>query len=749
MKAKWISPPPLYGKTSLYVFKKNFTVTDKVSSFLVRVSAETRYRLYINGKELSHGPCKGSQFVKYYEELDCKDALLNGQNEIKVLVMHISPQAGKLFTTARPQDRAALYFDGTLVTDKGEEKIVSDESFSISRANHITYTGRPGTMGSLAPFEIVEENEGYEEVELNVLYTPDAERGFYNSWGVKEQYMLEKRPVQMLDIEEKTPVEAVREYTDENGNYNIIFDAKYYTTAMVRYEYKAPKGTKINIVYTECPYSKADDGTYYKDMRDNADGEFIYGSWEIGDHFDTVIASGGRQEHDMFFFRTYRFVRVECSEKPEYFKMYAARYTYDFSEDAINGGTGYFECSENERYKKFWDISQNTLECCTHETFADCPFYEDQQYIGDARFESMYAWALSNDSNMQKKAILDTLGSIQPDGMVASTAPNMWVQVLHIGSIYMIDLMRSYLRFTGDVDFAKSLVGMISLNISYFEKWKTPEGLINPQDGCRFVDWVDEWNRGTPVNGETAPLSIYNLMYASCLKNAAEICDACGYEGLASDYRKLYKDLVEATNKYCFDKEKGLYVDVVGYRNFSQHTGMWAILSDAVTGDDAKKLAKTMMTADGVAKASFSKIYDLLRALDKVGMYDEYAPELLSQWDDMIAKHCTTWCESNSYPRSECHGWSCIPLYEMTAMILGVTPKENGYEKIKIQPHLMGLTYAKGRVPTGYGYVDISWKKDGEKFTLDISSSKEVEMEIVLPSGKTINTTAKDYSVTE
>ena len=264
MKAKWISPPPLYGKTSLYVFKKNFTVTDKVSSFSVRVSAETRYRLYINGKELSHGPCKGSQFVKYYEELDCKDALLNGQNEIKVLVMHISPQAGKLFTTARPQDRAALYFDGTLVTDKGEEKIVSDESFSISRANHITYTGRPGTMGSLAPFEIVEENEGYEEVELNVLYTPDVERGFYNSWGVKEQYMLEKRPVQMLDIEEKTPVEAVREYTDENGNYNIIFDAKYYTTAMVRYEYKAPKGTKINIVYTECPYIKADDGNVYK-----------------------------------------------------------------------------------------------------------------------------------------------------------------------------------------------------------------------------------------------------------------------------------------------------------------------------------------------------------------------------------------------------------------------------------------------------------------------------------------------------
>ena len=85
----------------------------------------------------------------------------------------------------------------------------------------------------------------------------------------------------------------------------------------------------------------------------------------------------------------------------------------------------------------------------------------------------------------------------------------------------------------------------------------------------------------------------------------------------------------------------------------------------------------------------------------------------------------------------------------MTAMILGVTPLENGFKKIRIKPHLMGLTYAKGRVPTGYGYVDVSWKKDSGKFTLDICSSKEVEMEIVMPNGKTETLTTKEYSISE
>lgn len=748
MDAKWISPPPVYGKASLYNFTKKFTADCKPKSFLVRISAETRYRLYINGKEICHGPCKSTKFVKHYEELDCAYALKEGINEIKAVVLHISPQEGHRFSTTCPRDRAALYFDGTVVTDKGEEKIVSDESFSITRAKHISYTWRDKCMVTIAPFEIIDGNEEYEKVDLEVLYTPDTQRGHYNSWGVKEQYMLEKRPIQLLDLNEKVPVEAVREYYDENGNYNIVLDPKYYTTAMVRYEWKAPKGTKMDIIYTECPLTEAPDGTLYKDMRDNADGAIIYGDWDNGDHYETFTASGDSQEHDIFFFRTFRFIRVECTKKPEYFRMYAARYNYDFTKDAIAGGIGSFICSD-DKYSKMWDISLNTLECCTHETFADCPFYEDQQYIGDARFESKYAWAISNDSLMQKKVIIDTLGSLQPDGMIASTSPNMWVQVLHMSSVYFIEHIRAYLRFTGDIDFVKSIVGAVGFCVSYFEGWKTPEGIINPTDGCRFIDWVTEWNRGLPPNGEKAPLAIYNIMYASALKDAIEICEECGYTGLASDYRRLHADLTKAINRHFFDSEKGLYVDVLGYKTYCEHTGVWAILSDTVTGDDALTLAKKMMTEDGVAKSSFSKIYDLLRALDKVGLYDEYAPELLSQWDNMIEKHCTTWGESASFSRSECHGWSCTPVYEMTAMILGVKPLKDGYEKIRVEPHLMGLTHAKGRVPTGYGYVDVSWKTNGDKFSLDIKSSKEVEMEIVLPSGRTESVIAKEYSAEE
>ena len=92
---------------------------------------------------------------------------------------------------------------------------------------------------------------------------------------------------------------------------------------------------------------------------------------------------------------------------------------------------------------------------------------------------------------------------------------------------------------------------------------------------------------------------------------------------------------------------------------------------------------------------------------------------------------------------------SVAPARETVIAEAGVTSLENCFKKIRIKPHLMGLTYAKGRVPTGYGYVDISWKKEADKFTLDVCSSKEVEMEIVMPSGKTETLITKEYSTTE
>lgn len=77
---------------------------------------------------------------------------------------------------------------------------------------------------------------------------------------------------------------------------------------------------------------------------------------------------------------------------------------------------------------------------------------------------------------------------------------------------------------------------------------------------------------------------------------------------------------------------------------------------------------------------------------------------------------------------SLCHGWSSGFIAFFFSYILGVIPIENGYKKIKIEPHLCGLSCAEGKIPTEYGVIKLKHGADGGK----------IETTIELPDGVTL-----------
>ncbi|MBE7100870.1 MAG: hypothetical protein E7364_04595 [Clostridiales bacterium] len=742
MGAKWItiSKKPNSESGTLYVFKKKILIDKPILSFLVRVSADTRYQLFINGRECSHGPCQGSSFVKYYEEVECGEALRQGENEIFVKVFHIIDD--EQYLTVFRGNKPALYFYGVLSTSSGQTQIGSDESFEVYQVKNIAFQRRDVIINSVPPFEEVYGEISWEKLECSELYIPEEKNHYHSFWGVKEKYMLEKRPIPMLKAKEKQPLVLVKEYMGEDGKYNIIFDAGRFTTAMLAYNYCADEGTEIKIIYTECAMTYNKNGELYKGIRDNLDGVID------STVYDLLIAAGTAQHFEPFFYRAFRFIRVECSKKPKIFQAFAARYVYDFLGNAVNGGAGSFECS-NEKYNHMWEISQNTMECTAHEMFIDCAFYEQQQYIGDGRFEAIFAWRYSNDSALTKKMLVDTAHSQQADGQFAGNYPNITIQILHHTSLMFVPLLREYLRFTGDTHFVRTMTGVVDRMLEFFHDNINEQGLTNPIGGCRFIDWVESWSWGVPNVDENTPMTVMNLMYAKALKDAAELCEACGRKGLAADYNERAVRMIEAINQYCYDESVGLYMDAPNVKEYCEHSTIWAIFAGAVIGDEARALVERTMTSNIVAKCSFSKNYDLLRVLDMVGCYEEYAENILAQWEVMMNKHCTTWCESISFERSECHGWSSAPAYEMSAMVLGVNPLENGFKKVQIRPVPLSLTYAKGRVPTPFGYIDVSWRKENGTFYLDVQASQPIDMEIICPNGKRESILATNVSICE
>ena len=69
--AQWITHPDI-DKTAygLIHFRNTFQLDAKPEKFIVHVSGDNRYRLYINGKEVCYGPQAGDVRHWRYETLD-------------------------------------------------------------------------------------------------------------------------------------------------------------------------------------------------------------------------------------------------------------------------------------------------------------------------------------------------------------------------------------------------------------------------------------------------------------------------------------------------------------------------------------------------------------------------------------------------------------------------------------------------------------------------------------------------------
>lgn len=53
----------------------------------MHVSADTRYKLYVNGTRIAVGPSRSSSLIWYYDTLDIAPYLQEGNNEVKFIVI--------------------------------------------------------------------------------------------------------------------------------------------------------------------------------------------------------------------------------------------------------------------------------------------------------------------------------------------------------------------------------------------------------------------------------------------------------------------------------------------------------------------------------------------------------------------------------------------------------------------------------------------------------------------------------------
>ena len=698
MRADFVRAKNDYTPDGMYEFSKKVYITEK-EKYNINIYTSGRYILKINDKYVCEGPCKGHQFVKYYDSV-YTDAFNVGENEIKIIVIHTTDEY--YFTSVYKSKKPEIIFEA----NSQNNCIISDESWDCRKNNQ--YEFRYAEWRFLPPYEDIDMSRGSESFSLEKRGDFDFLKGIETNYGTSKGRKLSSRPIDMLFPGKKVDFKVVK-----SGEDFVELDAGKYITAKVYFEFL--KKADVKIIYAE-RYKKSKDD---KGICDDCSGE-------INGYYDTFKTETGA-EYSPFWFRTFRFIRIESKNIHEILgHVYAKLWHYPLPIE------GSFECSD-EYLNKMYDISVNTMLCCTHDTFYDCPYYEQNQYEMDSAIEAAALMRMSSDVKMVKKCIEEFAASQLPSGLLLSICPATFEQIIPGYSFFWIFMLYDYLEYTKDIQTAKKLVGNIDKIIEYFKEKASSNGLVTKGRYWDFVDWNPAWYQGQPVSVHGKEITVYSMYYAYALLCASKICRMLNRESLACDYMEEYKIIKQNIKKYCFDNKKGLYKDSPQDDAYSVHTIIWAIISEIETGDDATNLL-SRINDEGLIKASFSMKYYLFRAIEKCGKANEIFDNL-DGWREMIDMHCTTWREDpRPTVRSECHAWSSAPLYECSSNILGV--KVGFDDEIIIKPETVGLTFAKGTVPTRFGLVNISWTNDENGFKIEVRAPQNVRKKVILPDGE-------------
>ena len=134
LQANWVWVPDWVDSSTentagrLVKFTRKIHLTSSVKTALLHFSADTRYKLFVNGTHVATGPSRGSPLIWYYDTLDIGSHLTTGENEIKFIVMRYfaSSRGGMPFErTAMP----GLTVIGRIETATESVKVESRKSW--------------------------------------------------------------------------------------------------------------------------------------------------------------------------------------------------------------------------------------------------------------------------------------------------------------------------------------------------------------------------------------------------------------------------------------------------------------------------------------------------------------------------------------------------------------------------------------------------------------------------------------------
>jgi hypothetical protein len=378
-------------------------------------------------------------------------------------------------------------------------------------------------------------------------------------------------------------------------------------------------------------------------------------------------------------------------------------------------------------FMRIWPILVRTIQACAHETYLDCPYYEQLMYAGDTRLAILTTYALTRDTRLPRKAITAFAGERLPSGLLMSRTPTRFPQVIPTWTLWWVTMVRDYAWWRDDRTTVKALMPDVRCVMETFAACCSDDGMLYPPPGWNMVDWVwdPNWRDGVPPDGGHRCNAALQWQWILTIQSAADLEDAFGEPELASRYRRMESVARKAAARFWSDR-RNLFAEDLDHAHFSEHANALALVAGGLPAQWSARLGDALFASENLPRASLYFSHYLIEAARAANRpLDGF--ERLADWYDLPRRGLFTIPECPEPTRSDCHGWGTHPLFHAFATILGIRPAAPGFTRVRIEPLLGDLTHASGRIPHPRGEIAVH-----------ISNTPDsVEGTITLPDGVT------------
>ena len=697
----------------------------------VHVSADERYLLYVDGEVVGRGPERGSDRAWFYESYDL--TLTAGAHMLVALVW----QLGELAPLAQVGLAGGFLLEaegehGARLSTKSaawEWKPVGGISFDLpAGARQMAWFVEPiqTTDGAAYPWGVERgAGEGWEPAgarrediafpfgihavhELRPALLPSQLAVPRRGGRVRYAAAAAWDDPQFIAVPAGGGLEedasAWQAWLDgvqplvipAHSHREVILDLEEYVCAYPQLELSGGRGSRVVVGWAEALHLDASGAS--KGQRDEVAGRTFIALCR-----DVILPDGGEgRQFEPLWWRSGRYVALLIATGEEPLTLERAGFLETRYPLAMESRFR----SSDPRLDAITPLALRSLQMCAHETYMDCPYYEQMMYVGDTRLEALTTYAITHDDRLPRKALLLFGLSRLPDGLTQARYPGRDVQVIPPFALWWVGMVHDYALWRSDRAFVAGLLPAVRAVLDGFLAYVDADDLLQAPGGWNFADWIEAWPIGVPPDGFGGCSGVLQWHLVYTLGLAARLEEWVGDPFVAQRWQGWRGRLVAAAKAHFWDEARGLFADDGAHTSFSEHVQCLALLSGVLEGEQGARTAQNLLADTSLTRATIyftHYLFETYRVLEQPAAF--YAR--LGLWFDLPAQGFKTTPEQPEPSRSDCHGWGAHPLYHFFATVLGIRPAAAGFAEVEIRPMPGELTELAGAMVHPRGEIAV------------------------------------------